>query len=198
MRRVIALALLVTLCITSLSLTGCTQQEEIKKRDATIGQLQTKVTQLEAEVKKLGQQKPKATVTLYFVKSLPTEFYLFPEERQVQGEKPVELMQAALQELIAGPKTPGLQPVLPKDAKVLSVKTDKGLATVDFSKEITKMNVGSRGEALAIAAIANTVTKVGIVDRVQILVEGKKVETLAGHLDVSKPLRRNDSVVVFE
>ena len=198
MKRVIALVLLVALCFVSLPLAGCTQTEEIKKRDATIGELQTKVTQLEAEVKKIGQQKPKVTVTLYFVKSMPTEFFLFPEERQVQGEKPVELMQAALQELIAGPKTPGLQAVLPKDAKVLSVKTDKGLATVDFSKEITKMNVGSRGEALAIAAIANTVTKIGIVDRVQILVEGKKVETLAGHLDVSKPVRRSDTVVIFE
>jgi spore germination protein GerM len=195
-KRVVALTLLVIIC--AVSLLGCTSAEEIKKRDMTISQLQTKVTQLEAEVKKLGEQKPKVTATLYFVKSLPTEFYLFPEERQVQGQKPAELMQAALQELIAGPKTPGLQPVLPKDAKVLSVTTDKGLATVNFSAEITRMNVGSRGEALALAAIANTVTKIGIVDRVQVLVDGKKVETLGGHVDASKPIRRSDSLVIFE
>ena len=196
MKRIVALALLIAL--SSLSLFGCVSSAELKKRDETISQLKTRVSELEANYEKALAQKPQAWVTLYFVKSLPTEFYLFPEERRVEGENSTELMQAALTQLIAGPKTPGLQPVLPKEAKVLSVTTEKGLATVDFSSEITKMNVGSRGEALALTAIANTVTKLGIVDRVQILVEGKKVETLGGHVDASKPLRRNDSVVIFE
>ena len=206
MRRIASTVIILALCIAALS--GCGQSakqaEEIKKRDTTISGLQAKVSQLEAEAMKLRSSPPTlpARVTLYFLKSTPKEFFLVPEERGVTIAAPqtsaTQVMEAALKELIAGPQTSGLQPVLPKDARVISVKADKGLATVNFSKEITRLNVGSSGEALVIAAIANTLTRLGDVDRVQILVDGKAVETLAGHVDIRGPVRRNDAVVLFQ
>ena len=134
-------------------------------------------------------------VTLYFIKSLPSKFVLVPEERSTKPAQGTQLVEVALKELIAGPQTQGLSQVLPKDTKVLSVKAEKGLATINLSKEATKLNVGSGGEALAISAIANTLTRIGTIDRVQILIEGKVVETLAGHVSIDKPFRRNDNVV---
>jgi spore germination protein GerM len=79
--------------------------------------------------------------------------------------------------------------------KVRSVQVKEGTATADFSSDITHMNVGSMGEALAVAAIVNTLTEFPEVRQVQILVEGRKVESLAGHVDVSRPVARNESLV---
>jgi germination protein M len=100
-----------------------------------------------------------------------------------------------LQELIAGPKDPSLKPVLPQNVRVLRIKVEKGLATVDFGQEITRLSVGSRGEVLVLAAIANTLTKLPEIERVQILVEGRKVDSLAGHVDITQPLGRNEEVL---
>ncbi|MBC7339263.1 MAG: GerMN domain-containing protein [Firmicutes bacterium] len=60
---------------------------------------------------------------------------------------------------------------------------------------MTRMNVGSLGEALAVAAIVNTLTEFPQIRQVQILVEGKQVESLAGHVDVSRPLTRNEKLI---
>lgn len=51
------------------------------------------------------------------------------------------------------------------------------------------------GEALAVAAIVNTLTEFPQIRQVQILVEGKQVESLAGHVDVSRPLTRNEKLI---
>ncbi|MEW6400002.1 MAG: GerMN domain-containing protein [Bacillota bacterium] len=53
----------------------------------------------------------------------------------------------------------------------------------------------SPGEALAVAAIVNTLTEFPDIRQVQILVEGRKVESLAGHADVSRPLTRNERLI---
>ena len=42
-------------------------------------------------------------------------------------------------------------------------------------------------------AIVATLTEVPGVKKVQILVEGQKITTLNGHLDLEEPLERNDS-----
>ncbi|MDI6895284.1 MAG: GerMN domain-containing protein [Bacillota bacterium] len=45
------------------------------------------------------------------------------------------------------------------------------------------------------AAIVNTLTEFPDIRQVQILVEGRKVESLAGHADVSRPLTRNERLI---
>ena len=72
---------------------------------------------------------------------------------------------------------------------------DNDTAVVDFSSDITRMNVGAAVEALVVASIVNTLTEFPGVGRVQLLVEGEQVETLAGHVDVSGPLERDEGVV---
>ena len=44
-------------------------------------------------------------------------------------------------------------------------------------------------------AIVNTLTEFAAVERVQILVEGKKVNTLFGHVDISEPLGRSVAII---
>lgn len=44
-------------------------------------------------------------------------------------------------------------------------------------------------------AITNTLTEFPEIKKVQILVEGKKVITLSGHMDLEDPLTRNKSLL---
>jgi spore germination protein GerM len=133
-------------------------------------------------------------IILYFDASTPQREYLAPETRKVTGDN---LPLRAIQELIKGPaEGSDLKPVLPKEAEVKSVRVEDGIAYVDFNKEFPEsLNVGSSGEALVISAIVNTLTEFPEIQKVQILIEGEKRESLAGHLDISQPLERNEAMI---
>lgn len=103
---------------------------------------------------------------------------------------------AAAKELVAGTKEPGLTGIFPKGVKVLGVKVEGDLATVDFSKELThKFIGGSTGEQMLISALVNTMTEFPEIERVLITVEGERIETIAGHLDTSEPFTRPTGLV---
>jgi spore germination protein GerM len=75
--------------------------------------------------------------------------------------------------------------------------TDQGEAFVDLSGQISKGHPGgSFTEMLTVYAIVNAVTaNLPAVQRVQLLVDGKEVDTIAGHIDVRRPLSRDTSLV---
>jgi spore germination protein GerM len=75
--------------------------------------------------------------------------------------------------------------------------TDRGEAFVDFSNElVTRHSGGSTDELLTVYTIVGALTaNLPAVTSVQVLVEGKPIETLAGHVDVSRPLAKNLSWV---
>ena len=86
--------------------------------------------------------------------------------------------------------------VVPIGVKVRSLKIDKdGTAYADFSKELAKRGQGSYGEMMLCYAIVNTLTEFPEIKRVQILVEGEKVISLSGHMDVEDPLMRNTDLL---
>lgn len=107
-----------------------------------------------------------------------------------------KLLQQAMEALIAGPRSKDLVSVLPKAAKVRSIHVLDRTAYADFSTELVKRGYGgSATEILAVAAIVNTLTEFPEVERVQILVEGKKVSTLFGHIDIYDPLNRSPGII---
>jgi spore germination protein GerM len=74
--------------------------------------------------------------------------------------------------------------------------TEKGDAFVDVSGITAVHPGGSLGELLTVHAIVNAVTaNLPAVQRVQILVDGKEVDTIAGHVDIRRPLTRDTSLV---
>jgi spore germination protein GerM len=74
--------------------------------------------------------------------------------------------------------------------------TDKGDAFVDLSGITAAHPGGSLTELLTVYAIVNAVTaNLPAVKRVQILVDGKEVDAIAGHVDVRRPLARDTSLV---
>jgi spore germination protein GerM len=70
--------------------------------------------------------------------------------------------------------------------------TPQGLAFVDLSQELISNHPGGTcAEELTVYSLANTlVANFPAVKGVQILVEGREIQSLAGHLDLSKPYGR--------
>ena len=76
--------------------------------------------------------------------------------------------------------------------------TEQGAAFVDLSREISAAHPGgSINELLTIYTIVQALTtNLPAVTSVQLLVDGKEVDTLAGHVDIKRPLPRADQWVV--
>jgi spore germination protein GerM len=132
-------------------------------------------------------------VTLYFADSQAEK--LMPEEREVV-QNGATLEEAVVNELIKGPLKEGLTKTIPESTKLLSLNVVDGVANVDFSREIqTKHWGGSAGETMTVYSVTNSLAELGGIDKVQLLVEGEKVESLLGHLDTSQPLEQRDDLI---
>ncbi len=71
--------------------------------------------------------------------------------------------------------------------------TNRGEAFVDLSEEVTlNHSGGSLEELFTVYAVVNAVTaNLSSINAVQILVNGQEVDTLAGHVDLQRPLEPN-------
>jgi hypothetical protein len=75
--------------------------------------------------------------------------------------------------------------------------TERGDAFVDLSAELSRAHPGgSLTEMLTVYALVNAVTaNLPAVRRVQLLMDGKEADTLAGHVDIRRPLMPDTSLV---
>ena len=71
--------------------------------------------------------------------------------------------------------------------------SERGEAFVDFSKDITSQHTGGAlNELFTVYTVVNALTvNLPAITRVQILIEGKEADTLAGHVDLRHPLSQN-------
>lgn len=133
-------------------------------------------------------------VELYFAD--PAGKGLVSERREIA--KVDGIARATIEELIKGPsKQSGLIPTIPKGTSLLdiNVKSD-GLCIVNFSPElVANHSKGSLGESLTVYSIVNTLTQFPTIHKVKFLVDGKVVDTLAGHLDISTAMTRDDKMI---
>ncbi len=134
-------------------------------------------------------------ISLYF--SDETGQHLVFETRAVS--KVEGIARATMQELIAGPSVEsGLLPTIPVGTQLrdINVRPD-GLCIVDLSGELVSNHPGgSMNEEMTVYSIVNTLTQFPTVTKVQILVDGKTVETIAGHMDVSTTMARNERLIL--
>lgn len=108
----------------------------------------------------------------------------------------VGIARETIQQLCAGPENTELEPTLPVGTKLLDIDIRDGLCTVDFSRELVERHSGgSETEYLTVYSIVNTLTQFSTVEQVQILVEGRIIKTIAGHVGVATPLVRDDDVI---
>lgn len=113
--------------------------------------------------------------------------------REVLADSP----RVIVTELMKGPNTKSLFPVIPTGTKLLSIKKEGETVVVDFSKEFRdNHNGGSTGEGLTIFAIVNSLTEIKDIEKVQFLIEGKVEKEFKGHYEFDKPFKRDDTLVV--
>ena len=112
-------------------------------------------------------------------------------EREILVDDSTDKYTAAVETLMIEPEEENLTKIFPKNARIRSIKVDGDLATVDLDGNITKgFAGGSTGEEFLIGSIVDTLTNFPEIKRVKFLVDGKEVETLSGHMDLSAPLER--------
>ena len=101
--------------------------------------------------------------------------------------------------MIAGPTSKDAVAALPKGTALRQVYVmDGGVAYLDFSSELADgLNGGSRIEMLTVYAIVDSVVlNVREVTRVALLIGGRSIETLNGHLDLRRPLKADRRLIV--
>jgi len=100
-------------------------------------------------------------------------------------------------EIVAAQITPVAEPLLsaiPSGTTLRAVFITKtGEAYVDLSREARDAHPGGTvDELLTVYTIVNALTvNLPAVTHVQVLVDGKEVDTLAGHVDLRRPLAKN-------
>lgn len=155
--------------------------------------------QLRKETQRLAKelQKNQEEIAVFFIQSTPTNFYLKPVITKINREG--NRHQQALEALFAGPPAgSNLTPVFVPETKVLDFELNNGLAIVNLNRYATQLNVGAQGEYLAVASIVNTLTKFPDVYRVKIRIEGKEVDSLAGHVDLTATFEYDNRVVSLD
>ena len=116
-------------------------------------------------------------------------------EREIIVDDTVDKYTAAVETLLEEPDEENLTTIFPKNTGFRKVTVEDGLAIVDIDGSILKSFVGgSTGEEFLIGSVVDTLTNFPEVKRVKFLVNGQEIETLSGHMDLSAPLERMDSL----
>ena len=179
--RVCGLALAAVLTV-AFFFSGCGKSPEVKPE---AGRPKSNLESARPEIS-AQPTETKVKVTLYFGDK--QAMYLEPEERKVtRGNRALE--EVVINELIKGPQNPKLTKTVPQGTKLLSVQVVDGTAYVNFSKEFQRNHWGgSTGEIFTIYSVVSSLARLDGIQKVQFLLEGKKMETLAGHMDLTGPL----------
>ena len=130
--------------------------------------------------------------TLFFVAEDGTRLVGSP--RQLPRRPNPTAQARVILEAQLGEPPPRLLPPIPPGTALRAVYlTGDGDAFVDLTEEVALGHSGgSREELFTVYAIVNALTmNLAAVDAVQILVDGVEIDTLAGHVDLQRPLRQN-------
>jgi hypothetical protein len=136
-------------------------------------------------------------VMIFFVGDTPQGFRLFPEVQTIKVAG--ELSQSVMRSLISGelkPKDPDYVNLWRSGSKLNTLTVNGGLATIDLS--LGKLNVGSEGEMRAIDQLVWTITEIDhSIMGVKFTVDGRTVESFAGHVDTRGTFKREPSYEVL-
>jgi len=128
-------------------------------------------------------------VLLYF-SDREGEFLIGERRKILKKDALKEEAKETVVELIKGPGGKLLR-TLPPRTKLLNLQiNDAGLAKVDFNRALSKDHPGgSSAEMMTVYSIANSLAlNFPQIKRVQILIDGKPIETIAGHLSLRQPV----------
>lgn len=138
----------------------------------------------------------KITATLFYVAGDGVS--LMPVQAEVPFGEPVSTQARYIVEAQIAPAQ-GQFTAIPPGTRLRALYVNEtGDAFVDLTGEITSGHTGGViDELFAVYAIVNSITvNLPAITRVQLLIDGKEVDTLAGHVDLRQPLAKNLTWVV--
>ncbi|MDW7651900.1 MAG: GerMN domain-containing protein [Bacillota bacterium] len=145
-----------------------------------------------------AQESPSVSVEtaiLYFAR--PDATAVVPEERKIAFPPEAgieEQLQIVLEELIDGPERTDLARTIPENVRVLSLRVEENVATVDFSREMhTEHTGGAAGESMTILSIVNTMTEFRGIELVMMKVAGEPMNI--EHVILDAPVERNEALI---
>ena len=140
---------------------------------------------------------PRIKATLYF--GSEDGQHLVASEREVAlGEGVVAQARSILEAQLAAEPPAPLVSTIPKDTKLRGVfVSERNEVFVDLEPSIRANHPGgSFQEILTVYTIVNALlTNLPTLQEVQILIGGQEVDTLAGHVDLRRPLRKNEGLM---
>ena len=134
-------------------------------------------------------------VNIYFPNSDATRLIAVKRTIKTKADDTAKY-RAAIEELLKGPEDSRLTAIVPKQAKLLGITVNGDTAKVNFDKAlVTGFNGGSTGEEMLVGSIVNTLTEFPEIKKVQLVIDGKAVESIKGHMDTSRPLTRMNELL---
>ncbi len=134
------------------------------------------------------------TVTLYYIAEGGLSLMAHQQELTLDNLRTVEARAQLVIERQLGEAPSPLASPFPEGTRLRGVYlTPGGDAFVDLSQDVTRGHPGgSLDELFTVYAIVNALTtNVPEITAVQILIGGREVDTLAGHVDLRRPLERD-------
>jgi spore germination protein GerM len=145
-----------------------------------------------------GEAARKINVRLFF--EAGDRDGLVAEERAVAHSSDLaRQIQTVVEELARGPSN-GLEATLAPQTRVLQVfVTARGVAYVSLSREATAgLPGGSKAELLTVYSVVDTIAaNFPAISRVQLLIEDRSIDSLGGHVDLSRPLAPDMSLLAL-
>jgi spore germination protein GerM len=134
----------------------------------------------------------KITATLYYISE--DGMSLTPVKREIpHADVVVGQARHIVEAQVAAAPAP-LASAIPSGTTLRAIYlSERGDLFVDLSPEVTANHTGGAlDELFTVYALVNALTvNLPAIQRVQILIDGKETDTLAGHVDLRNPLSRN-------
>ena len=127
-------------------------------------------------------------LTLYFTNADGT--MLFPEKRSVMHNVNTSVERVIIEELISGPKQPGLMPTLNSDIKILNVSVNENVCYVNFDAAFLNNSLEVK-DYIPICSIVTSLSELSNVNRVQITVSGSQEVTFRENISLNTLFERN-------
>jgi spore germination protein GerM len=186
---------LAALLIAGLLLAGCSGADEEASLSASDGEAEAVVA---TEARDPTAPLPRNTVKVYFPSAGSNG--LIAEQREIfDTADPGDKVKQIIADLISGPAGAGTLRALPPATRLRQAYVlGNGVAYLDFTADLKEdFGGGSMEEILATYAIVNSIVlNIPEVRRVGILVNGRPITTLNGHLDLRRPLPADYSLIV--
>ena len=122
---------------------------------------------------------------------------LVEEERSVRYNSNISVEKLIVEQLQKGPSIDGAYPVIPPEAKLLSVAVRDGICYVNFDEGFLNMAYSVTPQVM-IYSIVNSIVEEGEVSKVQILINGETTVQFQGNISFGEPFTRNLDLVQKE